>query len=582
MSKRGRRVNAALTATFELLAKTKNEAAVPMLISALDSTSPVVATAAVRAILQRRCPTGMRQLVGRFHEMSDQWREVIREFHGRLLPALRDAVLSGDVHLVENGCDAARLFCEYDLIPTLLVALEDDTNPYRETVARTLIDLADALFQDLAGERDERRRRDPQLSRRNAVSALEASVRRFPRHQRLEPIEAFLQLTTRDNAALTGLLNDVRESTFVPLLQVLHGSNRPGVLRLLIGFLDDARPPSAGLASLFRRNDRRCVDALLRKFHGEPSQTTRHNLRHVDHVGWLGEHALIDELEDGPQQAVVRLATTVNLKRDEIVKVLEHLALRGKPGARRAALEALRPFNGADANTVVLRALRDNDVYVRAAALGQLRPRGIPGALSTLIDALDSPSRPERDAARANLEEFNLKRFLPAFDMLEEEVRKTTAALVRKIDYTAPQLLREELESPQAKRRMRALRMIAAMDLAKDLEEAVLLRADDDDHLVRVEAVRVLSGLTTASTQEKLLALAADSSYAVREAAWNAIEESGRGGGLSLEELERLRESFSEQADAAHRASQNGTPPAAPSITYPQMPPTASEVGYGG
>ena len=129
---------------------------------------------------------------------------------------------------------------------------------------------------------------------------------------------------------------------------------------MLIGFLDDARPPSAGLAALFRRNDRRCVDALLRKFHGEPSPAIRHNLRHVDHVGWLGEHALIDELEDGPQQAVVRLATTVNLKRDEIVKVLEHLALRGKPGARRAALEALRPFNGADANTVVLRALRES------------------------------------------------------------------------------------------------------------------------------------------------------------------------------------------------------------------------------
>ncbi|MGC3972062.1 MAG: hypothetical protein QM775_33385 [Pirellulales bacterium] len=89
----------------------------------------------------------------RFHETDESWREVIREFHGRLLPALRDAVLSGDAHMVQNGCDASRYFYEYDLIPTLLVALEDDANPHREATAQTLIDLADELFQDLAGAR---------------------------------------------------------------------------------------------------------------------------------------------------------------------------------------------------------------------------------------------------------------------------------------------------------------------------------------------------------------------------------------------------------------------------------------------
>ncbi|MGC3972063.1 MAG: HEAT repeat domain-containing protein [Pirellulales bacterium] len=391
-----------------------------------------------------------------------------------------------------------------------------------------------------------------------------------------------MQLTTRDNAAMTGLLNDVRESTFVPLLQVLHGSQRAGVLRLLIGFLDDARPPSAGLASLFRRTDRRCVDALLRKFHSEPGQTLKNNLRHVEHIAWLHDQGLIDQLEDSQQQAVVRLATSANLKRDDVVKSLEHIALRGKPGGRRAAIEGLRPFNGADANAVVLRALRDGDVYVRAAALSQLRPRGIPGALTSLIDALDSSSRPERDAARANLEEFNFKRFLPAFDMLEEEVRRTTAALVKKIDYSAAQQLREEMESPQAKRRTRALRITAAMELAKELEPELIARADDDDHLVRVEATRVLATLTTAAAQEKLLAMASDSSFAVREAAWAALEEASRiGGGLSLEELERLRESFSEATDAAHRAERDTASPIPP-LDFPLPPSSPTEAGYGG
>ncbi len=570
-------MNAALTATFELLAKTKNEAAVPVLTAALDSSSRDVQLGAVRAILQRRCPTGMRELVRRFHEMDDAWREVVREFHGRMLPALRDAVLSSDVHLVENGCQAAEYFCEYDLIPTLLVALEDEGNVHRETVASSLTNLADALFQDLAGTRDERRRRDPQLSRRNAVTALESSVRRYPRHQRSEPLEAFLQLTTRDNAAVTRFLNDVHESTFVPLLQVLHGSSRPGVLRLLIGFLDDPRPPSAGLTSLFRRTDRRCVEALLKKLGGEPSPTIRNNLKHVDNIAWLGDHALIAELEDAQQQSLVRLVTLVSLKRDEIVKALDHLAQRGKPGGRRAALEGLRIYNGADVNVVVLRALRDADVYVQAAALGQLRSRGIPGALTSLIDALDSPSRPVRDAARSNLEEFSFKRFLPAFDMMEEEVRRTTAGLVRKIDYSAPQQLREELESPQGKRRMRALRVVAAMDLSQELEDAVLERADDEDHMVRVEAARVLAIAPSAAAQEKLLSMAADPSFSVREAAWSAMEDVARDEGLlQLEELNGLRQNL-----AGHPTEVPGPTPRAPVSPAAPLPGAVPDVFPG-
>lgn len=553
-------MDSGLAATFELLAKTQNEAAAPLLVGALDAESRAVQTAAVRAILQRRCPTGMRELVRRFHEMDESWKEAIREFHGRLLPVLRDAVLSGDPHFVESGCQAACCFYEYDLIPTLLIALEDEANAHRETAALALINLADALYRDLAA-RDERRRRDPQISRLNAVTVLEASVQRFARHKRLEPIEAFLQLAARDNAALNRILGDPRDSSFVPVIQTLHGSRRSGVLRLLLGFLDDPRPPSAGLASLFRRTDRRAIDGLLKKIGGEPSLAARNNLKHVEHIAWIEDYALFDDLDDAQQHAAVRTVALSNVKRVDVVKFLEHAVVKGKPGGRRAAVAALAPLNGADANALVMRALRDDDPAVKAAALAQLRGRGIPGALTTLIEALDSDIRAVREAARANLEEFSFRRFLPAYELLEDDVRRSTATLVRKVDPTAPQQLREELESPQGKRRMRALHIAAAMDLIGELQDAIVARSADEDHMVRSEAARVLGEIGSLEAVVRLQEMLDDASFAVREAAQTALEEI--------------------DAAAARSKAEAVGKPAAPPLPIAPVPPSPTGVSHG-
>lgn len=514
-----------LQATFQVLGKTENEAAVPLLLAALDSPAPRIQHAAVRAIMERRSPLGLRELIRRRKSIDDAWKKIILEFPGRLLPALRDAVLSVDPELAAEGCATARIFREYDLIPTLIVALEDDANPNRDAAAAALSDLADELYQDLATTREDRRRRDPQISRRNATSALEASLQRYGRHQRIEPVEAFLQLSTRDNAELMRILADPRASIFSAILQVMHGSERPGVIRLLLGFLDDSRPPSAGLSSLFRRTDRRTIDNLLKKIGSEPSVVARTNLKQVETIAWITDHALLEKLDAAQQHSVVKLATLSGLKRSDIIAVLEYFVAHGKPAGRRAAVQALADYNGADVNAMIIRALRDEDPHTKAQALGQLRRRGIPGALTTLIEALDSPHRPVCEAARANLEEFCFRRFLPAFELLEEDVRRTTGGLVKKVDPTTASQLREEMESPQGKRRMRAMKIVMALDMVGEMQADVIARAADDDHLVRVEAVRALSLAHSLDALAALQDLQSDSSFAVREAVAAALEQ---------------------------------------------------------
>ena len=514
-----------VSTTFALLGQTENEAASRLLLEALDGPTPAVRAAAVRAVLERRSEPGLRKLIGEVERLTGEELAIFAEHHGRPAPVLRDMVQSGEVRQVSDACKAAIRLREYDLMPTLIGMSEDD-NRFGDQAAATLNQLADELVHELATERDERRRRDPQIARRNITAALESAVVRYPKHQRRELLEAFLQLATRDNAALHRLLTDVRDPCFTPLVEVMLNSERPGVIRLLLGFLEDSRPPTAGLQALLKRTDRRTLDALLKKVGGEPSPTVRANLRRVDAIAWSTDATLTSELDQEGQVAAVTAIVASGMKRPEVFQVLTQFAKHGKPGGRRAAIESLADFPGSEANVLLLRALNDDEPEVRAAALVQLRPRAIPGALATLLDALDASPPVVREAARSQLQEFTFRRYLPAFDLLGEEVRRTTGRLVAKVDPTSASQLREELHSSQTKRRTRAIEVAEAMGLVEPLEEALVICLGDADHVIRAEAARALGGATTEGARAALRELLSDTSFAVRDAAKAALERS--------------------------------------------------------
>ena len=183
-----------LSATFRLLTTTKNEAAIGVLIPALDSAHEAIQDQTLRALLDRHSVVGQKEIVRRLHEINPRWEAIIDESHGRMSAALRDAVLATSPQLCQNGCRAVLWFHEYDLMPALINAAEDESNPNRALVAATTLQLAEALYDELAAPRDYRNRRDPQLVRQHVLGNLEQSVRRYSKHRINEVIEAFLLL----------------------------------------------------------------------------------------------------------------------------------------------------------------------------------------------------------------------------------------------------------------------------------------------------------------------------------------------------------------------------------------------------
>jgi HEAT repeat protein len=542
-----------LSITFELLSRTNNEAATGTLLAALDSRETAISEAALRALLKRHSLAGHQQLLRRLHQLDPKWREVLLEYRGTMSHALRDALLSTDSQSCANACQAILWFHEYDLMPALITVLENEQNPNATLAAGTALSLAEMFYEDLAATKNFKPRQDPRTLRGHLVASLEASVVRYARHRRNEPVEAFAILVERDNATLKQILFDPLHASYRPLIETLTHNPKPGVLRLLLSFLEDPQAPSAALNAIAHRNDAAFLKALLRKIGSEPPAIIKRNLARMEHFVWLrpGETLLFD-LDDSAQHSAVELLMASGVNRLEAFETIAQLLVEGTPGGRRAAAAALAQFHGNDANNLAIKALADDDAEVQAVVLGQLRERGIPGAVSILVGLADSPQPSVRQAARESLSEFSFPRYLAAFDMLEDQVRRSTGLLVRKVDPDSAPLTLAELTSPSRRRRIRALQVADAMQIVTDLEEAVIVALKDEDHLVRLEAARALALSNTAEACLALREAEHDTSVTVREAAAESLEKLSR----RRPDLALLADSL--EATLAQAAGHNG------------------------
>jgi HEAT repeat protein len=517
-------VSQGLETTLRLLTQTKNEAAVGVLIPALDSARVEIQEGALRALLDRHSEAGSREIVRRLHQINERWEAIIDEKRGRLTRALRDAVLATEPQLCANGCRGVLWFQEYDLLPALVTAAEDESNPNRELAATTLLKLAELLYEELAAPRDYRNRRDPQLVRQHVLGNLELAVRRYPKHRVGAVIEAFLLLAHRDNLVLKQILMDPLDPCYLPLVDILAHGQRDGVIRLVLSFLEDPRVPSSAITLLAHRTDSRFVERLVRKIGAEPSPAVAANLKRIDNVAWLqSEPALLERLDDAGQHAAVQLAMRSGMNRRAVYKMIEFVLRRGNDGGRTAASAALEQFSGVEANSLCLRALDDPCPDVQANALRQLRTRGIPGALTRLVDLMESPYEVVQRAVRESLAEFNFKRFLAAYDMLDDEVRRSTGSMVRKIDPEAIPQLQDELTAKSRTRRLRAITVAVSMGAVADVEQQLLDRLGDEDHVVRAEAARALGGCNTPAVWQALADACGDRSVVVQEAAEESL-----------------------------------------------------------
>ncbi len=518
-----------LELTFSVLAKTQNEASVRVLLDALDASDRDVQVGALRALLARRSPAGQRELLDRWHTLSKRWKNIIADSGGRLSNAIRDAILSPDEQLHQNGCDAVLSLREYDLLPLLITAAEDPSNPRAEHSAETLLLLADSLCEELAAPRDYQNRRDPRVSHSHVTGTLEQSVQRFDHHKRREIVEAFLMLAGHNNSTLHHILQHPHDKAYVTLVHLLSHSPRRGVMRLILDSLDDPRSPLLIYGILARRKDVSFVRHMLRRFAEEVPKTAQRNLKRIDSFSWLRDDMnLLSALNGEEQRGAIHLIMASGMSRLRVFEVIDFILTHGAAEGRREAAIALNEFRGEEASASVLRALEDDDPTVRATAVRQLRERGTRGAMATLLELIDSPHEAVREAARESLAEFTFERFLATFGTLDDDALAETGRFVRRVDPNALEGLRNELTSPIRVRRIRAVQMAVAMTAVSELEPLLIELLYDDDHVIRAATAEALVQSPSPASRMALRNVILDRSEIVRDAAERTLQAFAR------------------------------------------------------
>jgi HEAT repeats len=512
--------------TLRVLAGTSNEAAVPVLLAALGNGDATIRDEVVPILLQRRSADAEDEILRRWPEMSEHWRQLVIRRDGWLSPAVRRAVLGNDSSLAVLGCTvAAELGC-YELIPLLVSVVCEKKPGISDPAVAALLTLTERLADEVSAPRDYRNRKDPQLLRAHVLASLEKGVQTFNAHQRCELIEALLVLASRDNAVISRILQEPTERAFAPLMDLLLHSPRPCILRLLLSYLDDPYAPLPALQALGRRCDITWLRQLCRKIGDEPAGVIRRNLKRIESVPWFKAHRfLFESLQETEQSGAVLFITHSGIPRPDALECLAHLLQCGKPPGRRTASEALAEFQGAEADAIAQLALEDQDPQVRANLAMQLRARGTPDSLNRLVEMLDSPHGVEQKAARRALEEFTFASYVTAYDYLDEEAREKTGQLVKRIDEQSVGLLREEMFASSRTRRRRGLEMVLSMGLVSELQDAIAELAREDDQYIRLEAVRLLGTCPTAVSGQVLHEALTDNRALVQEAAERGLRD---------------------------------------------------------
>ncbi|MFZ5829383.1 MAG: HEAT repeat domain-containing protein, partial [Planctomycetota bacterium] len=358
------------------------------------------------------------------------------------------------------------------------------------------------------------------------TAQLEDAARKYHRHQCQEVLEALLLIARPSNATLRQLIARPDEAACQPILDLLAKSGRGGVIRLLLGFLEEPQAPLAVLRILGARTDARFVEHLLRTLATRPQRNANENLARIDTVAWAEPaHPLLAELSEGAQAGAVEMLLVTSVERSRVRDVLKHLLEQGNVGGRRAAAKAIVQFHGPEVDALLVRMLGDPDAEVRAAVIPHLRPRRIELALGRLIRMADSNEPAVRQALREALPEFSLQRFLGSFMHFDEEMQMMAGSLIRRIDDQVAEKLTAEMTGLSPVRRRRAVLAAAVMGMTHELEQVIIQLLSDDDHMVRVAAAQALAECKSVPSWEALRDALLDRSVVVKEAAEKSLEQ---------------------------------------------------------
>ena len=522
----------ALSKTFQVLASSTNPRAIEVLIRALDLEDENVRTHSLQAILKRNGLRGHVEVLRRLNTFAGPTRGLLRSVCTELGPAVRHCLAHGDSELRKNALDIVREGDGFDQIPTLIDLLKENDPDTCRLELQTFHALVDQLYGLLYGEAKEpvssSRRKNAERAVEETLAHLQEACSNLAKFSDAQTVvESVLILGNVDDQAVKYVLWQSDPECRDLASHLLMTSYHPGAMQLLIDFLSLNYPHRSVFEAVAEREDLEFVLHLLRWFPEQLSRVQAANLNQVQSIRWLEDpyRLPLSLIPRSLQPSLIAFISATGMPLEERRSLQEWILQHGSAEGKEAVTGDLSDLDDATIHKAVVSGLEDEDPEVQAWATRHLRSQGIKDAVALLIERLDSPLPAVQEAAREELNNFDLDRFLMMFEQLPPEACARAGQLLQKIDPDVLLKLRRELASPIQWRRIRAAQAALATNLHTEVFSGLTALLRDNSPVVRRTVVDVLASVPTAASVQALQLLTNDSSPRVRESVARALQK---------------------------------------------------------
>jgi len=511
---------------------------------------------AVRAqwqhLLKSPTPENLTVVVHHWHLWSPQEKGDLLSKKIDLTAIIRAAIYEEDLQIKNNGFDAITELQTFSLIPDLLKLTVQANYLHQATAGFVLANLVDALYRKqqtppqpepaLAGPGGtagssvgSTQDWDGDLSRSGLVEPLfrwpaeidnlrflaEAGLERFQPGSRPEIWLVQLSFADLEDPFLERILASQSHPAREALVGLLENSDAPAVLDRLTSCLKLRRPHPA-ISGVWRlRNDLAFVRAFLQVIARETSSEVRGNLRKLPKPIWLKN--LVSDISPLSWQEKFALLDLIRFSlpnEEEVLEAYGRILPQADLPLRRRLVHLLCQISGVKANQMVTELVEwDTDPAILMSLIPELRKRNITRAMKRLLTLLDHGHAGVRQKASEAFNDCTIERYLAAYDLLEEPVRRSTGQLVLKVDPATNHVLASELNSGNRIRQIRCLQAIRSIGNVDDLCEPVTTMAKHADPRVKIAAIGTLAAARAPEAKALIRRYLVDENPLIRKAA---------------------------------------------------------------
>lgn len=501
--------------TLDLLARSRNSAAVPALAAGLVSPSREVRAKCVQLLLARSEPAAHRAIVSEWTRFDTAIRNELKSAKSTLESACKEILHSGS-HSQKQAVITA--ISDLDMTAALsgLIPMALETNnPLGETAMAAVFEMCDRWGQRARSGKDLPSVRLPMLD------AMLRAVVDFPRHRNFDLIDAWLMLVSWDDSPQRSIVSDPLHVAFRPILDRLSQSDHKSVLQLLAGYVWRSSTPKSILSILCERPESELAVMITDSIDENMLGSVLRRLRELPPLASLqGLAARSGSLGPTTERRLWLMLAANSPAVEQVLAGGLAFYRTGTVEGRRTAADIVRNCRRLDVETLVQQMhLADSNPTDQSCAGAHLNMllQWI-GGESALLDA----------AAREFFSDFTLVLLMDVARKWPAPLCRVLARVVSRVEPEAvPQLLKA-LESPSPKRRLLALQVIQMLEVTNEISQRLLPLVDDSRIEVRLRAIDLLGALGSQELADLLPALLEDPTTDIQDAARRALRRWSR------------------------------------------------------